>query len=289
MEDGTHVPDERDPRTAGDAKPCYSSHSAGPWLANQYAMWRKCSKCALRLEYHPHRQAAGQYRSAGPLPGVVTRALQLGNSLPDHLWTSKQVEAWIAQAQAEKRVRQPAKKAATATEDADMFDSTSGPPPGPTGPSGASGSSGPSPSTGPDSTAQGPQPPAPPPAGSTSNRKGPGPQPKEARHKTLQPDPISPELATDTLEFEIVGDSDGDSEEIVWVTPPEEPQEKAPPKNHPKEKTPTKDVAKKIQVEIVPTEMQAGSSSSPPRTAKEQELKADVVRRIQFDYAAASF
>lgn len=41
---------------------------------NQYAQWKDCSRCGLRLMYSPKEGYTGQYRTAGPMPHVVNKA-----------------------------------------------------------------------------------------------------------------------------------------------------------------------------------------------------------------------
>ena len=49
-------PDKADPRAVGEGW-CIGEHTAGPWQMNQWACWRKCTVCALRMAYAPRKDA----------------------------------------------------------------------------------------------------------------------------------------------------------------------------------------------------------------------------------------
>ena len=50
--------DERDPRHLGEG-PCRNTHSPKPYT-NQWAVWKDCTKCCLRMEYTPYTHSPSQ-------------------------------------------------------------------------------------------------------------------------------------------------------------------------------------------------------------------------------------
>ncbi|CAE7034155.1 unnamed protein product [Symbiodinium sp. CCMP2592] len=64
---------ENDPRW--NSWPCSGKHTPGRYRNNQYATWRTCSRCALRLEYTPKQGYKGIYRQAGPSNTVLATAI----------------------------------------------------------------------------------------------------------------------------------------------------------------------------------------------------------------------
>ena len=63
---------ESDPRW--NSWPCAGKHTPGRYRNNQYATWRTCSRCALRVEYIPKAGYKGTCRQAGPRNTVLATA-----------------------------------------------------------------------------------------------------------------------------------------------------------------------------------------------------------------------
>ena len=117
----------------------------GGWQNNQHACWRKCQRCALRLECHPAIGAVGDKRSAGPSPELVLRVFELGADVPPTAWSAKKFEGLLMIAAGERK------------SGARVHGAQHGPQPTSTA-SGSGGGNGPSSSGGPGASgAQGPQ------------------------------------------------------------------------------------------------------------------------------------
>ncbi len=73
------------------------------WQNNQHACWRKCMRCALRMECHPALGAVGDKRAAGPSPELVLRGFELGTDVPPTAWTAKKFEGLLMIAAGERK------------------------------------------------------------------------------------------------------------------------------------------------------------------------------------------
>ena len=70
------LPDARDPRIEETQWPCYGKHTEEKtFLANSWAVWKKCTKCDLRLLYCPRQGAPANSVARGPIPAMVVAAL----------------------------------------------------------------------------------------------------------------------------------------------------------------------------------------------------------------------
>ena len=103
LEAGTDKPDPRDPRMLG-VGPCDNVHALpGTWQGNQYAVWKACQRCALRLEYHPHKKATGQYAAASPDPLLVMRVFEVAKDVAKEDWTRHLFDGYMKLVQGERR------------------------------------------------------------------------------------------------------------------------------------------------------------------------------------------
>ena len=100
--------DPRDPRVSDSCWPCLGSHRPSAMKSNQYAGWKECEKCALRLEYVPREACTGKYEQKVN-PDVVAAAMQ---SLKQHCEesgvppTTKLAKAMIQKVEAEIKLSQ---------------------------------------------------------------------------------------------------------------------------------------------------------------------------------------
>jgi hypothetical protein len=91
---GYSQPDKRDPRTRGG--PCSGRHQEPDrYQANQASVWKKCQACALRMCFHPKKGFVGKFRTGGPAPRVVEKALDLGKDQDRSWWTAKRFEGLL--------------------------------------------------------------------------------------------------------------------------------------------------------------------------------------------------
>ena len=110
MSGGTHAPAPLDPRTLGEG-PCGQHHLEAPaFQSNQFACWRRCQRCSLRMEFHDKWNATGTHRRAGHTPGIIRRALVLvqesGTGRDD--MTCKKMDGFIKIAEGERMTGQTA-------------------------------------------------------------------------------------------------------------------------------------------------------------------------------------
>ena len=107
MDAGQDQPDPRDPRTQHQgpcgAMPQQAHLEAARYSANQHAVWKRCMRCGLRMEYHPAVGATGSRRAAEPTPDLVMRALTLGCQLSPEQWTAKAFDGYLAMAVGERK------------------------------------------------------------------------------------------------------------------------------------------------------------------------------------------
>ncbi len=116
LDQGRHHPDPRDPRSLGQG-PCSaldSGHNVQKeWSSSQYGVWKRCERCALRFQYHPHKNATGEFRTAGPTPELAMRAFQLGADVPAAAWAAKAFDGYLKIAEGERRTGRRANMAPT--------------------------------------------------------------------------------------------------------------------------------------------------------------------------------
>jgi len=70
---GKAAANPEDPRHQG--WPCHGDHKESTRGSNQHGTWENCARCGLRLSYMAKPGSTGKFRTMGPAPHVVEKAL----------------------------------------------------------------------------------------------------------------------------------------------------------------------------------------------------------------------